>query len=377
MWTDYPDVTLDAKETNIEIASKTASEYDGVKIQVVSLQWVINQILLKIDPSVIFDYSVTNQNIENIITCSSCVRSFGSDNKNTITVSLSDALESLDYAEATMFDITGNTVKIRNIEYGYQNTKTVDVLSSNLKIEINKDHIYNTVKVGANSDNNSSEGNYAFNCLKGFSIQNSNVYGDKQNELDLTCPFKIDMFSIDSWISSLAGNDSKSDDTSCDIAMFACKKAKENGYWVLYKEQTISNFTGDIATTYNLPYSPKRSLIKHLPYISISNWKNSLPIKWVSTDITSAITSRLGYETKDVVENSDENSIQPLFLPLNVSFDTSGEYDAIKAVKTQKYGYIETEFEDKVYRGFVEKVVCDIGKQQKQQWELLLINYDL
>jgi hypothetical protein len=185
------------------------------------------------------------------------------------------------------------------------------------------------------------------------------------------------MFSIDTWISDLAGNTSTSDDTTCDIAMFACKKNQENGLWVLYKDQTISNFTGDVTTTYNLPYSPKRSLIKHLPYISISNWKNTLPIKWVSTDITSAITSKLGYEILEVIENSDINSITPLFLPLNVTFDTSGEYDAIKAVKTQKYGYVETEYEDKIYKGFVGKVVCDIGKQQNQEWELLLINYDL
>ena len=145
-----------------------------------------------------------------------------------------------------------------------------------------------------------------------------------------------------------------------------------NEEYGLYKDQTITGFIGDSVTAYNLPFSPKRIINKHLPYISISNWKNTLPIKFVSSDKESPITSTLAYESVSVTENADFDSVDPLFSPMKISFDTSEKFNSLSQSDSDKYDYYEIEDErtGEVIKGWKNKTTHNVSKNQAQSWEL-------
>jgi hypothetical protein len=141
----------------------------------------------------------------------------------------------------------------------------------------------------------------------------------------------------------------------------------------IYKDHTISGFTGISSTVYNVPITPKRILQKHLPYISVSNYQNpSEDIVFVSSELESAITSQCGYETSAIIENADVTSVTPIFLPSIISFDTQEKLSSLATVQSNKYKYIEIEDEKtgKIYAGWINNATFAVSKNQTQQWEL-------
>ena len=141
----------------------------------------------------------------------------------------------------------------------------------------------------------------------------------------------------------------------------------------LVMAETITEYTGDVATAYNIPFTAKRIINKHLPYISASNWRNGTnKIKFITSEKISPISSKLSYEESSIVENADFDTVEPLFKPVIITFDTQENYDTIENSDESKYNYIEVEDEKsgKVYKGWKNKTTYSVGKNQTQSWEL-------
>ena len=141
----------------------------------------------------------------------------------------------------------------------------------------------------------------------------------------------------------------------------------------VYKNITsISNFEGDSATIYNLPLSPKRTLLKHLPYISISKWGSEGDIEFETSDRDTNITCQLGYELGEITENDSVEPVTPLFLPVRYTFDTQKEDSSIFDVYGEKYGYytLTHKKSGKSVSGWVNKAIFAVSKRKQQSWEL-------
>jgi hypothetical protein len=143
--------------------------------------------------------------------------------------------------------------------------------------------------------------------------------------------------------------------------------------YILYNNITsISNFEGDSATIYNLPLSPKRTLLKHLPYISISKWGSEGNIEFETSDRDTNITCQLGYELGEITENDSVEPVTPLFLPVRYTFDTQKEDSSIFDVYGEKYGYytLTHKKSGKSVSGWVNKAIFAVSKRKQQSWEL-------
>ena len=139
----------------------------------------------------------------------------------------------------------------------------------------------------------------------------------------------------------------------------------------LYKDQVMTNFQGDPATMYNVPISPKRILQRHKEYLALSTYGKENPlIEYVSSDIVSAITSRCGFETEDVVENSDLDleGISPIFLPAVITADTDTALVDIDSFENKKYKYLSLRDKKsgKTYEGFINSVTFAISKNREK-----------
>ena len=143
--------------------------------------------------------------------------------------------------------------------------------------------------------------------------------------------------------------------------------------YILYNNITsISDFEGDSATIYNLPLSPKRTLLKHLPYISISKWGSEGDIEFETSDRDTNITCQLGYELGEITENDSVEPVTPIFLPVRYTFDTQKEDSSIFDVYGEKYGYytLTHKKSGESVSGWVNKAIFAVSKRKQQSWEL-------
>jgi len=132
----------------------------------------------------------------------------------------------------------------------------------------------------------------------------------------------------------------------------------------LYKGHTIADFNGDDITAYNVPLTPKRILNKHLNYLSISNYGSPNDIAFVSSEIESAITSRIDGETADVVENADVESIAPVFLPITIECDTVTNLTSTFSTNKYKYLTLVDKKSGKKYQGWINSITFAPTKQK-------------
>jgi len=140
-----------------------------------------------------------------------------------------------------------------------------------------------------------------------------------------------------------------------------------------FHDKPITNFSGDSDTIYNIPLTPKRILDRWKEYLAISVvGKDTKAIKYGTTTILkSNITSKCGWETAVVVENSDLDltGITPVFLPTTISADTTETILTIPNFETKKYKYFSLvdEKKGKTYQGWTNSITFALAKNKGKQ----------
>jgi hypothetical protein len=238
-------------------------------------------------------------------------------------------------------------------------------------------HQFSKITVGWNSKDQSANGLLAFNTKNQYNIVNA----VSEKEYNIVSPFIGDMYSIDEIILGSVeqtGDElaKKKDKENAEIVLFEAYRPDVYTY-ALYRGQTLmSNFKGDLATAYNVGLTPQQLLMKHLPYISISAYKNpeANAIKYASCDINSGdegLTIIFDGETS-FERNMVAQTETPMFLPVTVEFETAVDVDNLEDIKAAKYKYYSVTHEKtgEVINGHVNSAGFKIGKNQTQQWVL-------
>ena len=365
------------RNSYMDINYVTVSEFIGSKLHVFTHEWLLTALLAKIDSSAILSYELEAEHYLPVLAAPSCIRNLGNTAfDGVVTTNLREVLKSLNCFYGIGIDVTGNVMSVRKISELYKRESAGQLTAKNIVITFSDKNVFNKVKAGSKATNLVTNGYYAFNCENKFTVQNSLV----DTELDLTCPFKTDMYSIDKIILDAASSTSTTTDTTTenkgDIICFAVSIPSGTGDYALIRSSAsfVSGFKGDTATAYNLPLSPKRILNTHNKYLGISNYKNGLPILYASTDINADTVSKLSWESENVTEKASVATVDAdaLFLPLTISFDTAEHYSTLTGFQRDKYKYYEVvdERTGKKYKGWPNKITFGIAKDQSQNWEL-------
>lgn len=139
----------------------------------------------------------------------------------------------------------------------------------------------------------------------------------------------------------------------------------------LYRDHTISNFGGDADTVYNIPYTPKRILRTHSRYLALSvHGKTDKTISFESSTINNPVISQCAFEGSEVVEDSDLvlTSVEPMFLPATIAFDTSDNAIDVEAFSAVKYKFVACKDEKtgKIYEGWINSATFAVAQNKSK-----------
>ena len=216
----------DGGKCYIDISNEVDSAYQNAKLEAFSYEWLIEQLLLKIDSSAEFASTVAYPNVKELISCTPCIQNMGQSNgTGKIKTTLKDVLESFNKLKCIAIDITGNKMTISNrLKIGSVESKVYPTDSSyglitvnNIVVEHDISHQYNKVKVGANTDDRRDDDPlvYPFICEKQYNVENTL----SENELDLVNNFMLDPYAIDKYIIDTLSKEDVKDE--CKFVVFA------------------------------------------------------------------------------------------------------------------------------------------------------------
>lgn len=249
---NYDDIEItEGKDCRVEFNVLTTSSYQNTKLEAFSYEWLIEQLLLKIDPSAEFESTVAYPNVKELISCTPCIQNMGkTSGTGKIKTTLKNVLESFNKLKCIAIDITGNKMTISNrLKVGSVESKVYPTDSmygvitvNNIVVEHDISHQYNKVKVGANTDDRRDDDPlvYPFICEKQYNIENTL----SENELDLVNNFMLDPYAIDRYIIDTLSKEDVKDE--CKFVVFACTELvnfqlnEDDGTWTDDATKNIS-----------------------------------------------------------------------------------------------------------------------------------------
>lgn len=210
---------LEGSNCRVEFSILTESAYQNAKLEAFTYEWLIEQLLLKIDSNAVFASTVTYPNVKELISCTPCIKNMGSTTgTGKIKTTLKDVLESFNKLKCIAIDITGNNFTISNRSAVYPTGSSYGLITvNNIVVEHSTEHQYNKITVGADTDDRQDDDPlvYPFICKKEFSVENSLA----DAELDLVNNFMLDPYAIDKYIRETNENSDNKDE--CEFMVFA------------------------------------------------------------------------------------------------------------------------------------------------------------
>ncbi len=380
----YSQTISNNNDTYIKIIDEINSDAGNNALYFFTHEKAISRVLSEISPDAVLDYKLTDENYIPALTSSRTINdmlqpTFTGFSK--IPLKLKDLFDSLDLLYNIGVDISGDTVTVDYIENFYKQTKTSDLECTGVKLSYNDKLCYNNIVIGTNTEKelNVTYGLYSPFTEKTFSIS-ENVINADINDLKLVHPYKIDMYSIDKWLTEMFNNEAKKkDDTGSEIAMVALDPTPIDNYYYPVRAESINfTLTQDVTDYYNIPFTPKRFLINKIKSISpIFYGSESAILKFSSNKLQLAggFESKMYYEDATIVEDDDMDftDVDKLYLPLSIGCSSVVDYDLLKTIKENKYGYIEiTDRDGNTYHCYISKLLSKIGKTSAQEYEFIV-----
>lgn len=206
----------------ISINSDSESSYNGALIEMFTFDWLIKELLLKIDSNATLSYMLPDIGYVPLLGCTQTIKNLNKTNgSGTFKAKLKDVLKALNYSYCTAYDIAGNTFTVYDREDVYNSGNKGELTTNNIVVEFDEKHCYNTIKVGGKTKDKYEHKTYPFNCLKTFKIPNTL----SEKELDLENPFEIDCFSIEEMIQETVKSSNENNKDKTDFFVLACEKS--------------------------------------------------------------------------------------------------------------------------------------------------------
>ena len=247
----------------IETSDLVVSPYTASQLRVFTHEWLIGQLLSKIDPANILlseiDYGTGPVEL---LSATQCIKKLGNVTSTvTIKAKLVDVLESLNKLRCIGVDILGNTMVLKNRQTFYPEEAYGEIKCTDIELAHDIEHQYNSVEVGSDAETTHEIGKiYPFIGKKVFSVADSPLSA----KLDLVHPFMCDPYTIEAYI-----NDTLSDTSTDDETKFMVLSCEQAGF---------SEYSIGTATNVQIPAS-NTGVWKYLTGWSGTPYAADLPIE--------------------------------------------------------------------------------------------------
>lgn len=267
----------------ISISNLVDNAYKNAKLEVFTYEWLIEQLLLKIDSTATFASTVTYPNVKEFLSCTPCFLNIGkTSGTGKVKTTLKDVLESFNKLKCIAIDITGSTMTISDRADAYPTNSSYGLITvNNIVVEHDSQHQYNKVTVGADTADREDDDPliYPFICKKEFSVDNTIA----ENELDLVNNFMLDPYEIDKYIRTTTEKTDVKDE--CKFAVFATKDT----YTLVDIQATQSSsnqISGDYPLIYTIYTDSTNELSNIIPYSPTTYIKFKVNLSVENADVS-------------------------------------------------------------------------------------------
>lgn len=358
---------VDGERTVMSILSSDVSQFTNYPVQVVSIEWTIEQLLAKmctVAPKLTYNLPKYNEAgyYVPVFTSGSALQKTPSPK---MSISFEDVMKFLRCMYCADYDIMTGSLVIDTAEafYGGDSTETV-VPISGVERKRDTEHVFNSVEAGWETDDNVENGQFEILCKNTFKI-NSKV---KDKTLDLVSPFKGSPYLIEQYLDEKATQSSKTKEQDNDVFVFCVVPFTSGTTTTLYRYPSGTSATYD--TYFNLPMSPMRFIIANSKYIGVSLFGLTKELEYVSTDRFSNISTRIEGESVAVAENVGDSAVlvaglsAPYFLPETIEFETTGLMTRTEILALRhKYFTINEKF-GSVYKYYINDISLPLTKNK-------------
>ena len=272
-------------------------------------------------------------------------------------------------------DIQNNTLIIEELSNFFQQVQTFNLGNvDNLAVEVAEDWIYNTIKVGyKNNTYDNVNGKDEFNVTQVYTTAITKTV----KEYDITSPVRADMYGIELIRLNLTGKtttDSASDNEPFKLYIETAIDPVLNAFR-LYREN-FAVIAGLLkpAAAFNIEFSPKRTLLRMLPFISsFLDLQTGSKITFQTGEKNSEL-STLDLNSILIVEKGDlfYNPATPkLFKPYYFRFKTEVPFNYTQIMNNNPYGIIKFTYNNVDLYGYINDGAIKPAINDVQEWLLL------
>lgn len=299
-----------------------------------------------------------------------------------IKTTFTDAMKDVWSRWGLVWAIMDGLVRIEPLSFFYANNELFhfDRLA-NLKTSFWRDRIFNQVNAGYKSyDNDTVDGLNEFNTGLTFMANDNTVI--KATD-DMVCPYRSDVYGIESIRGQTVDDDTKDNDFDNDIFVIEIdpniiiQPPPFQDYYVVYRPTPIAiSGVDDPQDIYNLTLSPKRAMLRHLS--RLRSLIDTGELTYQTIDKNPSLACNLGAGNVVEIDNIDlslnsfiGHSFPLIFKPLVIEFDAPAPYNLSEVLDTNQAGYISFAYNDTVFKGFILDVGCKPATRDKYTFRLL------
>lgn len=245
---------------------------------------------------------------------------------------------------------------------------------ANAEFSVEDSILINSIKVGyAAQEYDDVNGREEFNNTHEYKAPITRV----NKQLDLTAPYRADMYGIEFLRINLDGKTTTDSDSDNDIFMLVVERdpvANDGSYRL--KREAYDSITGliDSSSAFNIQLSPKRILQAHGAWIRSLMWPyDGEKLTFQTTQKNSSLKTVKGSE---IIEEKADVVIgtlpTPYFLPITVKFETLVPDNLISIMETNGHGKFKFKYRGKPFTVWIEESSQKPADRASQVWKGLL-----
>lgn len=339
---------------------------------------LFRRIMRRIAPQQQVDsFLLKNQWNNLIVTCGNAIREL--DNA-AIQTTLSDFFDTCNAIESAGMGFDMGVLKIEQRPFFFRPLK-IDTLTGikECVFSVAIDMVFNSVLTGYDDGNtDDTDGQFEYNSGQEWSLPIDRI----QRKEDYKSKYRADQYGIEKL---RVGFVKKTDDTSSDndVFIFDCyldgadyRPILGSSYIFVTGMSSLQAASG----AYNLRLTPKKNLLRHESYLkSILTWYKSRYIEFASAEKNKnlvTVSNGQGIAPNIRVAESESISVASLngeyFKPVIATLQTKLPKGFINKIDATPFGFIEFDFNDLVYRGYILESSIDLAKNAEREIKLLL-----
>ncbi len=321
------------------------------------------------------DYNFTSTSLDNskiYLTCGDAIRGLAG---AKIKTTWKDFYASFSRNLMLGLSQSGNTAEMKSRLDLYQSSIIADLGEvDDCEFVFAEDLLANKIKIGYPAqDYDDVNGRDEFNNTHEYKAPITRI----NKELDLTAPYRADMYGIEFLRINLDGKtttDNSSDNTVFMIMVEPDTDANDGTYRLYRKAYTSVSGLIDAVSAFNIELSVKRCLLIWGSWIRSIMWPmDGDLLKFQTTEKNPNLSTTEG--TTVIKESADVqigNLSAPFMIPIRAKFKPNLKVNLLTLMDGNSYGRYQFTYRGKIYKGWADECSQRPADKESQEWSLLL-----